>query len=82
LAYDAWLKQNLGRINTSMADPLSGNNTELSAVGYEDGLIGLAENLAKYTEQAARDAARFENAYQDRLANRSAPSARPTKPKE
>ena len=81
-AYDAWLNQNRGRINTSVADPLSGNNAELSVIGYEDGLIGLAENLAKYSEEATRDAARFENAYQEKIANRSGSVARPTKPKK
>jgi len=71
-AYAAWLHQNIGRINTSMADPLRNTNTELNAAGFEDGLIGLSETLAKYTANATRDAAMYENNYQDRLANRSA----------
>jgi hypothetical protein len=79
-SYDAWLKQNLSRINTS-ADSLSGNNTELAVIGYENGLIGLAENLAKYSEETSRDAARFENAYQDKVANRTSAISRPSKAK-
>ena len=81
-SYDAWLKQNLNQINTSVADPLSGNNTELAVIGYEDGLISLAENLAKYSEEASRDAARFENAYQEKVANRSRAVSRSAKPKK
>jgi hypothetical protein len=80
-AYSTWLKQNLSRINTSMADPLRNTNTELAAAGYEDGLIGLSETLAKYTANATRDAAMYENNYQEKLANRNAalPSAKGTK---
>ena len=52
-SYDAWLKQNLSQINTSVADPLSGNNTELAVIGYEDGLISLAENLANTPKKRA-----------------------------
>ena len=44
-------------------------------IGYEDGLIALAENLAKYTEQQIRDVARFENAYQEKLTNRGGGAA-------
>jgi len=75
-------EQNLNQINTSVADPLSGNNTELAVIGYEDGLISLAENLAKYSEEASRDAARFENAYQEKVANRSPAVSRSAKPKK
>jgi hypothetical protein len=82
-AYDTWLKQNLVRINTSVEDPLSGHNTELAVIGYEDGLIRLAENLAKYTEETTRDAAHFENEYQEKISNRSSSaSTSPTKPKK
>jgi hypothetical protein len=81
-AYAVWLQQNLGRINTSMADPLHNTNTELAVVGYEDGLIGLSETLAKYSEETTKDAARYEKAYQDKMSNRNtARSSRPTKAK-
>jgi hypothetical protein len=34
--YQTWLKQNLGRINTSTFDALLSNNTELVVIGCED----------------------------------------------
>lgn len=79
-AYDIWLKQNIGRINTSMANPLSNTNTELAVAGYEDVLITMSENLAKYSEEVTKEAARYERNYQEKLSNQSAASAvRPTK---
>jgi hypothetical protein len=78
--YDAWLKQNMGRINTSMADPLRNTNTEMAVLGYEDGLISLSETLAKYTEETTKDAARYERQYQDKMSNATAArTKRPTK---
>jgi hypothetical protein len=40
----------VNRINTSVAHPLDNTNTEIAVAQYEDGLIGLAKELAKYTE--------------------------------
>ncbi len=70
-AYLVWLKQNSGRINTSMADPLHNTNSETAAASYEDGLISLSETLAKYTQNATRDAAIYEKLYQDHVAHRN-----------
>jgi hypothetical protein len=66
-AYQVWLKQNQGRINTSMNDVLKGTNTELAVAGFEQGLIGLAENLAKYSKHATQDAAGYEQNYQEKI---------------
>jgi hypothetical protein len=44
--YQTWLKQNLGRINTSTFDALLSNNTELVVIGCEDALISMMEDLA------------------------------------
>jgi len=43
-------------------------------VGLEEDLIGLSENLAKYTAEATRAAAQYERSYQDRM---SEPAAHP-----
>lgn len=76
--YQSWLKQNLGRINTSMATPLSGTNTELEVAGYEDKLVALSEDLATYSKKATEDAALYEKLYQDRKLHRTAEqSSRP-----
>lgn len=75
--YQTWLKQNLARINTSLATPLSNTNTELDVASYEDGLIAMSENLAKYSLDTTKDAARYEKQYQDKLSNQN--MARPTR---
>jgi hypothetical protein len=64
--YQAWLKQNLGRINIS-TNLIENKNTELTVAGYEEALIGLSEELAKYSQDAARDAAMYENIYKDKM---------------
>jgi hypothetical protein len=66
-AYQEWLKQNQGRINPSMNDLLKGTNTELAVAGFEQGLIGLAEDLAKYSKHATQDAAGYEQNYQEKI---------------
>jgi hypothetical protein len=82
-AYQVWLKQNLGRINTSMSDPLNNRNTELAVIAYEDGLVMLADNLAKYSDQVTRDAARYENTFQERKSGQlGAAPTRLMKPKK
>ncbi len=73
--YQSWLKQNLTRINTSMATPLKNTNTELEVAGYEDGLIALSENLARYSQETTKDAALYEKLYHEAMSNPSA--ARP-----
>ena len=65
--YQAWLKQNLGRINTSMGDGYTNNNSELTVAGYEDELINTTERLAKYSDQISSEVARYENDYQAKL---------------
>ncbi|MBS1850662.1 MAG: hypothetical protein JST79_07095 [Acidobacteria bacterium] len=66
-AYQEWLKQNQARINPSMNDLLKGTNTELAVAGFEQGLIGLAEDLAKYSKHATQDAAGYEQNYQEKI---------------
>jgi len=47
---------------------------------YEDGLIGLSEELAKYTEDVTKNTAHYERAYQDAMSgNSKARTNRPTK---
>jgi hypothetical protein len=64
--YQTWLKQNLGRINTS-TNFMENKNTELAVAGYEEALIGISEDLAKYSKDATRDAAMYENIYKDKM---------------
>jgi hypothetical protein len=72
-AYTAWLKQSLGTLSSETAQVLDDATVEM-AVGIEEDLIGLSENLAKYTAEATRYAAQYERSYQDRM---SEPAARP-----
>ena len=65
-AYAAWLRQNMGPVNTQTAQLLDDGTVEM-AVTCEDDLIGLAEGLAKYTERATADAAQWEQAYQKKM---------------
>ena len=65
--YQTWLKQNLGRINSSTFDPPLSNNTELVVIGCEDTLISMTEDLAKYSKEVTLDAARYERNYQDNV---------------
>ena len=67
--YQAWLKQNQGRINTTSIDAFHNVNTELSIAGYEDALIGLSENLAKYSKKIAGDTAGYEMAYREKASS-------------
>ena len=77
--YRIWLKQNLGRINTSMDNVIHNNNSELTVAGYEDALITAAENLANYSKDAALDAARYERDYQDKFRGNNTTATRATK---
>jgi hypothetical protein len=72
-AYAAWLKQNMGPVTSQTAQLLDDAAVEM-AVQCEEELIGLSENLAKYTERVTTDAARYEQAYQKRM---SEPLAKP-----
>jgi len=65
--YQTWLKQNLGRINTSSFDALLSNNPELVVIGCEDALISMMEDLAKYSKDVTLDASRYERDYQDKV---------------
>jgi hypothetical protein len=81
--YQAWLKQNQGRINTTPIEAFHNVNTELSVAGYEDALIGLSENLAKYSMKIVGDTAGYEMGYRNKAANHSTSTvARTTKPKK
>lgn len=71
--YQTWLKQNRGRINTSMGDGYTNNNSELTVAGYEDELISATERLAKYSDRISTEVARYENDYQSKLSG-SAPT--------
>jgi hypothetical protein len=66
-------------MNTSVADPLHNTNTEIAAAQYEDGLIGLSEELAKYTQDVTKNAAYYERAYQDTLSGSAVRTSRPAK---
>jgi hypothetical protein len=72
-AYTAWLKRNLGTLSSETAQVLDDATVEM-AVGLEQDLIGLSENLAKYTAEATQYAAQYERSYQMRM---SEPPARP-----
>ena len=72
-AYTTWLKQNLGALSSQTAQMLDDATVEM-AVSCEEDLIGLSENLAKYTAEATRDAAQYERSYQAKM---SEPAARP-----
>jgi len=79
--YGVWLKDNVNRINASVTDPLH-TNTEIAVAQYEDGLIDLSEELARYTEDVTKNAAQYEKAYQDAMSgNSAARTNRPTKGK-
>ena len=81
--YQTWLKQNQGRINTSPGDALHPVNSELAVAGYEDALIGLSENLAKYSQKTTSEAAGYEITLRDKTSsNGSATVARATKQKK
>lgn len=70
-SYENWLKQNSARINTSIGDPLHNTDTELDLAGYEDQLITMFENLAKYGQNATKEAARYEKTYQEKASGNS-----------
>ena len=72
-AYTAWLKRNLGTLSSETAQVLDDATVEM-AVSVEEDLIGLSENLAKYTAKATEHAAQYEQSYQKRM---SEPPARP-----
>ena len=72
-AYTAWLKRNLGTLSSETAQVLDDATIEM-AVSVEEDLIGLSENLAKYTAKATEHAAPYEQSYQMRM---SEPPARP-----
>ena len=65
-SYAAWLKQNVGPISDATAKLLN-DATADTALRCEEALINLAENLRKYNEEATRDAAQYEQAYQQRI---------------
>jgi hypothetical protein len=83
-SYQSWLKQNQGRINIAPIEAFHNVNTEVSVAGYEDALIGLSENLAKYSKKIVDDTARYEMDYRDKAsnANSSTTVARSTKAKK
>jgi hypothetical protein len=64
--YTAWLKKNLGPVSSQTAQVLDDATVEM-AVDCEEQLIGLSEDLAKYTAEATRDASQHEWAYQKKM---------------
>jgi len=64
--YTAWLKKNLGPVNSQTAQALDDATVEM-AVQCEEQLIGLSEDLATYTADATRYAAQHEWAYQKKM---------------
>jgi len=69
--YQAWLKQNQSRINTTPIEAFHNVNTEVSVAGYEDALIGLSENLANYSKKIVDETARYEMGYREKASNSS-----------
>lgn len=65
-AYTAWLKQNMGAVTTQTAQILDDATIEV-AVHCEEDLIGVSEDLAKYSGEATRHAAQYEWAYQKKM---------------
>lgn len=81
-SYQAWLKQNQGRINTTPIEALHNVNTEVAVAGYEDALIGLSENLGKYSRKIVDETAGYEMSYRAKASNNSTSTvARTTRPK-
>ena len=81
--YQAWLKQNLGRINTTPIEAFHNVNTEVSVAAYEESLIGLSENLAKYSKKIVDETAGYEMDYRDKASNSPTSTvARTTKSKK
>jgi hypothetical protein len=66
--YTAWLKKNLGPVSNQTAQLLDDSTVEM-AVDCEEQLIGLSEDLAKYTAEATRYAAQYEWSYQKKMSD-------------
>jgi len=64
--YAAWLKKNLGPVSSQTAQLLDDATVEM-ALQCEEQLIGLSEDLAKYTADATRYAAQHEWLYQKKM---------------
>jgi hypothetical protein len=64
--YTAWLKKNLGPVSSQTAQMLDDATVKM-AVDCEEQLIGLSEDLAKYTAEATRYAAQHEWSYQKKM---------------
>src|SRR2546426_6903461 len=64
--YTAWLKKNLGPVSSQTAQLLDDATVEM-ALQCEEQLIGLSEDLAKYTAEATRYAAQHEWLYQKKM---------------
>jgi hypothetical protein len=67
--YSAWLKQNPPRATGTTAQVMEDSSLE-TAVRCEEELIGMAERLAKYSEDSTTNAAQHEAQYQKTLAER------------
>jgi hypothetical protein len=67
--YSAWLKQNAPRATNTTTQVMEDSSLE-TAVRCEQELIGLAERLAKYSEDATTGAAQYEAQYRKTLAER------------
>jgi hypothetical protein len=78
-AYQIWLKQNQGRINTSRGDAFHNNNTDMAVAGYENELINVSERLARYSEESNEEAARYEREYQEKVAGSNTAVTRASK---
>jgi hypothetical protein len=71
-AYAAWLKGSVGPMSSETGRILDDSTVEM-AVKCESDLIGLSEDLAKYTAESTRHAAQYEWQYQKTM---SEPAAR------
>ncbi len=65
-SYAAWLKQSSGPSSNASANLVSDASSD-TALRCEERLINLAESLRKYHEDATRDAAYYEQAFQKKM---------------
>ena len=69
--YAGWVKKNLGLVTNETAQLLDDSKVEM-ALDCEEQMIGLSEDLAKYTAESTRQAAYYEWAYQKKMSEPAA----------
>lgn len=66
--YLDYMSGNSHKVNGDVAGLYDGTNTELAVIDFEISLLGLAEGLAKWSEELTQEAASWEKYYQETLA--------------